>query len=96
MDEDALSWHGIMDQCKLHGKSGFLDVSLLNFLVLRIFPYIWHSWPQAVDDLLEDMELPVHRSGGNWFTWPFKVIESKEILSLGDERREKRQQKSQS
>lgn len=57
--------------------------------------YTWYSWPQAVDDLLEDMELPVHRSGGNWLTWPFKVIEPKEISSLGDERREKRQQKSQ-
>jgi len=85
-----------MGQCKLHGKSGFLDVSLLNFLIPWIFLYTWYSWPQAVDDLLEDMELPVHRSGGNWLTWPFKVIESKEISSLGDERKEKRQQKSQS
>jgi len=52
------------------------------------------SWPQAVDDLLEDMGLPIQRSGGNWFTWPFKVIKSKEISSLGDERREKRRQAS--
>jgi len=95
MDEDALSWHGIMGQCKLHGKSGFLDVSLVNFLHC-IFICFLYSWPQAVDDLLEDMELPIHRSGGNWFTWPFKVIEPKEISSLGEERRKKRQQKSQS
>ncbi|KAJ3575500.1 hypothetical protein NP233_g1053 [Leucocoprinus birnbaumii] len=48
------------------------------------------NWPQAVDDLLEDMRLPIHRSGGSWLTWPLKVIDLKEIASLGDERRVKR------
>ncbi|KAF9444652.1 FAD/NAD(P)-binding domain-containing protein [Macrolepiota fuliginosa MF-IS2] len=48
------------------------------------------TWPQAVDDLLEDMRLPIYRSGGSWLTWPFKVIDLKEIASLGDERRERR------
>lgn len=48
------------------------------------------SWPQAADDLLEDMQLPIHRSNGNWFTWPFKVVELNEIASLADERRQKR------
>lgn len=48
------------------------------------------NWPQAVDDLLEDMGLPIHRSGGSWFTWPFKIIDLREIASLGDERRVKR------
>lgn len=48
------------------------------------------SWPQAVDELLEDMYLPSMRSGGNWLTWPFKVIDLKEIVNLGEERRLKR------
>ncbi|XP_006457665.1 hypothetical protein AGABI2DRAFT_213163 [Agaricus bisporus var. bisporus H97] len=48
------------------------------------------NWPQAADDLLEDMQLPIHRSNGNWFTWPFKVVELNEIASLEDERRQKR------
>jgi dimethylaniline monooxygenase (N-oxide forming) len=30
------------------------------------------------------------RSGGNWLTWPFKVIHIKEIENLGEERRAKR------
>ena len=34
-----------------------------------------------------DMHLPYMRSGGNWFTWPFQVIEQNEIASLGEERR---------
>ncbi|KAG6810296.1 hypothetical protein H0H92_012520 [Tricholoma furcatifolium] len=48
------------------------------------------SWPQLMDELLEDMELPSMRSGGNWLTWPFKVIDLKEIANLGEERRLKR------
>ncbi|GLB35449.1 putative pyridine nucleotide-disulphide oxidoreductase [Lyophyllum shimeji] len=48
------------------------------------------SWPQLVDDLLEDMYLPNMRSGGNWLTWPFKIIDLKEIASLTEERRFKR------
>ncbi|KAJ6621833.1 FAD/NAD-P-binding domain-containing protein [Mycena sp. CBHHK59/15] len=48
------------------------------------------TWPQYTDQLLEEMGLPSMRSGGNWFTWPFKVIELKEISTLGEERRQKR------
>ncbi|KXN85055.1 putative flavin-containing monooxygenase 1 [Leucoagaricus sp. SymC.cos] len=50
------------------------------------------TWPQAVDDLLEDMQLPVIRSGGNWLTWAFKVVDLREIASLADERRVRRQE----
>ncbi|KAG6840188.1 hypothetical protein C0991_008352 [Blastosporella zonata] len=48
------------------------------------------TWPQLVDELLEDMYLPSMRSGGNWLTWPFKVIDLKEIVNLGEERQSKR------
>jgi hypothetical protein len=47
------------------------------------------AWPQAVDQLLEDMYLPNLRSGGNWFNWIFKVIDIGEIANLTAERREK-------
>jgi len=36
------------------------------------------------------MHLPSHRSGGNWFTWPFKVIKLDEIATLGEERLQRR------
>ncbi|KAI6046404.1 FAD/NAD(P)-binding domain-containing protein [Pisolithus marmoratus] len=49
------------------------------------------SWPQAMDDLLEDMGVPIMRSGGNWLTWPFKVITPAEIKNLREERRARRQ-----
>ncbi|KAG6867950.1 hypothetical protein C0993_009201 [Termitomyces sp. T159_Od127] len=48
------------------------------------------SWPQIVDEMLEDMHLPSMRSGGNWLTWPFKAIEVNEIANLGRERQSKR------
>ena len=41
------------------------------------------SWCQHVDTLLMDMNLPYMRSGGNWLTWPFQVIEQNEIAGLG-------------
>ena len=37
------------------------------------------------------MELPSLRSGGNWLTWPFKVIDLQEIATLKEERDAKRQ-----
>ncbi|KAI6132452.1 FAD/NAD(P)-binding domain-containing protein [Pisolithus croceorrhizus] len=49
------------------------------------------SWPQAMDDLLEDMGVPIMRSGGNWLTWPFKVITPAEIKNLREERCAKRE-----
>ncbi|CDO75210.1 hypothetical protein BN946_scf184794.g17 [Trametes cinnabarina] len=48
------------------------------------------SWPQYTDDLLEDMGLRVLRSGGNWLTWPFKVIALDEISDLKEERDSRR------
>ncbi|KAF8917111.1 FAD/NAD-P-binding domain-containing protein [Mucidula mucida] len=50
------------------------------------------SWPQYADDLLEDMGLTrgPARTGGNWLTWPFKVIDIMSISSLGWERQMKR------
>ncbi|KAJ7781934.1 FAD/NAD-P-binding domain-containing protein [Mycena maculata] len=44
------------------------------------------TWPQHSDELLEDMYLPSMRSGGNWFTWPFKVISITELTTLHKER----------
>ncbi|KAJ6471197.1 FAD/NAD-P-binding domain-containing protein [Mycena vulgaris] len=50
---------------------------------------LW-TWPQYADQLLEEMGLRSMRSGGNWFTWPFRVIDLKELSSLGEERKQKR------
>ncbi|KAJ7158509.1 FAD/NAD-P-binding domain-containing protein [Mycena filopes] len=47
---------------------------------------VFFTWPQQTDELLEDMYLPSMRSGGNWFTWPFKVIKVKELATLHEER----------
>ncbi|GJJ09057.1 hypothetical protein Clacol_003279 [Clathrus columnatus] len=44
------------------------------------------TWPQMVDELLEDMGLKSQRSGGSWFNWPFKVLDLKEIANLKVER----------
>ncbi|KAH9854922.1 hypothetical protein C2E23DRAFT_43565 [Lenzites betulinus] len=44
------------------------------------------GWPQYSDDLLEDMGLPVLRSGGNALTWPFRPVRSKELATLKAER----------
>lgn len=44
------------------------------------------GWPQLADTLLEDMGLPIMRSGGNWLTWPFKVADLREIARLKEER----------
>ena len=32
--------------------------------------------------MLEDMGLPFMRSGGNWLTWPFKVLNVDELSTL--------------
>jgi len=44
-----------------------------------------------MDELLDDIEVPLMRSGGNWLTWPFKVISVDELLTLKEERRAKRE-----
>ncbi|KAI0724678.1 FAD/NAD-P-binding domain-containing protein [Fomitopsis betulina] len=46
---------------------------------------LW-CWPQMLDTLLDDMSLPSMRSGGSGLTWPFQVIDVKEIANLGEER----------
>lgn len=48
-----------------------------------------------MDELLEDMGVRSMRSGGNWLTWPFKVISPDEITTLGEERRAKREADAQ-
>jgi len=52
------------------------------------------SYPQLCDDLLEDMGLDIMRSGGNMLTWPFKIIDLKEIRDLHDERSARRTKSS--
>ncbi|KAK0211814.1 FAD/NAD-P-binding domain-containing protein [Armillaria fumosa] len=44
------------------------------------------AWPQYIDELLEDMGLRSMRSGGNWLTWAFKVVDVQEIATLKEER----------
>ncbi|EIW76945.1 FAD/NAD(P)-binding domain-containing protein [Coniophora puteana RWD-64-598 SS2] len=44
------------------------------------------TWPQYTDSLLEDMHLRGMRSGGNWLTWPFKVVNVDELATLKEER----------
>ncbi|KAI0302909.1 FAD/NAD-P-binding domain-containing protein [Multifurca ochricompacta] len=51
--------------------------------------WFW-TWPQFVDDLLEDMGVPSMRSGGNWLTWLFKAVDLDEIIDLKAERDAKR------
>ncbi|KAJ7643962.1 FAD/NAD-P-binding domain-containing protein [Roridomyces roridus] len=54
---------------------------------------VFWTWPQYVDRLLEEMGVPSMRSGGNWLTWPFQVIDVDEINTLTEERRRKRDRK---
>ena len=61
---------------------------MYSFLILDIFL----SWPQAADELLEDLNLPTIRSGGNWYSWLFQAMDLKEIATLGEERRARRKQ----
>ncbi|TDL14979.1 FAD/NAD-P-binding domain-containing protein, partial [Rickenella mellea] len=49
------------------------------------------SWAQAADELLEDMSVPIMRTGGNWLTFPFKVVSTAEIENLGAERASNRE-----
>ncbi|KAJ7471464.1 FAD/NAD-P-binding domain-containing protein [Mycena galericulata] len=48
------------------------------------------TYPQHADRLLEQMGLQSMRSGGNWFTWPFKAIDSEELKTLAEERSQRR------
>ncbi|KAI0832857.1 FAD/NAD(P)-binding domain-containing protein [Trametes gibbosa] len=56
-----------------------LNPSYMGFLAFM-------GWPQYTDDLLEDMGLPILRSGGNAFTWPFRPVRSEELATLKEER----------
>ncbi|TFK17023.1 FAD/NAD(P)-binding domain-containing protein [Coprinopsis marcescibilis] len=51
-----------------------------------VTPDAW-TWPQAADELLEDMYLETRRSGGNWLNWVIKAINVDELCNIGDERR---------
>jgi hypothetical protein len=84
-----------MDIRKQLERRRFLDVSFLipNLAVgtplsarAHMYDLSHHSWPQFVDDLLEDMGVRAMRSGGNWLSWPFKVINLDEISTLKAER----------
>ena len=84
-----------MDTRKPLERRCFLDVSfLIPNLAVGTRLSAWahgydlshHSWPQFVDDLLEDMGVRAMRSGGNWLNWPFKVIDLDEISTLKAER----------
>ncbi|TFK19523.1 FAD/NAD(P)-binding domain-containing protein [Coprinopsis marcescibilis] len=55
-----------------------------------VTPDTW-TWPQAADELLEDMHLRSGRSGGNWLNWAFKAIDVNEISNISDERRRLRE-----
>jgi len=83
-----------MDIRKQLKRCRFLDVSFLIPNLAVGAQLVWahmndpshHSWPQFVDDLLEDMGIRSMRSGGNWLSWPFKVIDLNEISTLKAER----------
>ncbi|KAJ7158254.1 FAD/NAD-P-binding domain-containing protein [Mycena crocata] len=55
---------------------------------------VFYAWPQYTDQLLDEMGLRNMRSGGNWLTWPFRVIDIKEISTLAEERKAKRSRES--
>lgn len=81
----AADMHTAWLRCRYPGMLGWVNESLCGDLAF------W-NWPQATDTLLEDMELNSMRSGGNWLTWPFKVIDLREIQFLKEERDDKRAQ----
>ncbi|KAG6381876.1 hypothetical protein JVT61DRAFT_491 [Boletus reticuloceps] len=54
------------------------------------------TWPQTMDELLDDMGLPNMRSVGNWITWPLKAFSVDEIATLREERHTKREADAQS
>ena len=68
------------------GFWGYVSVCL-HFRRIRFrWGFSGLRWPQVTDDLLEDMGLEVMRSGGNWLTWPFRVVQIKEVAGLKEER----------
>ncbi|KAJ6620258.1 FAD/NAD-P-binding domain-containing protein [Mycena sp. CBHHK59/15] len=80
--EEALK-HTERDAMWLRKRHPDLNLSLNE--ACTSYSVFW-TWPQHSDELLEDMYLPSMRSGGNWFTWPFKVISIDELATLHEER----------
>ena len=66
---------------------------MLLHLVLMDGSQLSFSWPQMTDELLNDMHLRTHRSGGG-LLWPFKTIDTSQIENLHEERRALRGQYS--
>ena len=93
---DHYGWGGAIQTC-YHGRMkaiAALSISGRKFYKIynrrRVLTWLIR-YIQAADELLEDMHLPSMRSGGNWLTWPFRVIDLKELASLSEERRILRQ-----
>ncbi|KAJ6569445.1 FAD/NAD-P-binding domain-containing protein [Mycena capillaripes] len=80
--EEAVK-HTERDALWLRKRYPNLDLSLNE--AHSSFSVFW-TWPQYSDELLEDMYLPSMRSGGNWFTWPFKIVSVNELSTLHEER----------
>ncbi|KAG9314917.1 FAD/NAD-P-binding domain-containing protein [Chiua virens] len=92
LDEEAVPQRIRVPQRECHQRGRIMDVRIyvLMFSVCTMTDLALR-WPQAMDELLEDMGLRTMRSGGNWLTWPFKVITVEEIAMLSEERRIKRE-----
>ncbi|KAI0047566.1 hypothetical protein FA95DRAFT_1662704, partial [Auriscalpium vulgare] len=75
---DALRLPATVDKAREHGE--------------RQAAWMRQRWPQWIDGLLEDMGLRTRRSGGNFLTWPFKVVRVQEIATLKEERDARRAQ----
>ena len=72
-------------------SGGKFGRNLALLVVVSFLTQILFSWPQAADELLEDMYLPIMRNGGSWLNRVLKVIDLKEITTLGEERRAMRE-----
>ncbi|KAI0051981.1 FAD/NAD-P-binding domain-containing protein [Auriscalpium vulgare] len=95
---DALLLPSTMEQALEHGERQAQWMrqrypGLLNSLneSYSTMAAVWDG-PQWIDGLLEDMGLPIMRSGGNWLTWPFKVVRVQEVATLKEERDAQRTQ----
>lgn len=82
--------------------SGTLDFLTLvysfYFILYRKTDHYFLRYPQAADELLEDMYLPSIRTGNswfNWFTWWLSAIDITQLRTLGEERRAQRARQNQ-
>lgn len=76
----------INESCSSFSAFWTYETSFILSIGLNFLKFPFTRWPQYCDKLLEDMYLPSMRSGGNWLTWPFKVIDVEELATLGKER----------